>query len=284
MIEIRHLRYVVETAKLGSFNRAADALGLKQATLSRQVLYLETRLGTRLFERSPRGASPTAAGHHVLATARRIVDGIEALEHARFDRNVIRLGVAGIVPAPIRHGLRTFAARHPDIAITLRAAPPEALRRALVEDALDAVITTEASVSTGAVSISLLRSRLIAVVAAHHTMAGASSVGHTDLAGIRLQVPRDGWDIADMLARHVPGSEVTMCSAEDGFLLALADGRAIGVVAQQAFFQPDLAAVAILGPDGPLEIEYLLQVPAGKVNRDLRRLVQFLTKPDLGRE
>lgn len=284
MIEIRHLRYVVETARLGSFNRAADALGLKQATLSRQVLYLETRLGTRLFERSPRGASPTAAGRHVLATARRIVDGVEALEHARFDRNAIRLGVAGLVPAPVRHSLRTFAARHPDIVITLRAASPESLRQALAEDALDAVITTRPSGSIGAVSISLLRSRLIAVVAENHTMAGASTVSHTDLCGIRLQVPRDGWDIADMLARHVPGSEVTMCSADDGFLLALADGRGIGVVAQHAFFQPDFATLAILGPDGPLDVEYLLQVSAGKASRDVRRLIQFLTNADLGRE
>ena len=41
--------------------RAAAALGDSQPTLSRRLAELEAALGQALFERSPRGLSPTAA-------------------------------------------------------------------------------------------------------------------------------------------------------------------------------------------------------------------------------
>jgi DNA-binding transcriptional LysR family regulator len=47
---------------LGSIARAANILGMKQATLSRKLTALESRVGVRLFDRSTRGAVPTVSG------------------------------------------------------------------------------------------------------------------------------------------------------------------------------------------------------------------------------
>jgi DNA-binding transcriptional LysR family regulator len=55
-IELRQLRYAVQTADTQSFSRAAATLNVKQSTLSRRVLQLEDRLGVKLFERTTRGA------------------------------------------------------------------------------------------------------------------------------------------------------------------------------------------------------------------------------------
>ena len=57
---------------LGSIARAAN-LGMKQATLSRKLTALESRVGVRLFDRSTRGAVPTVSGAGFLNQARRIV-------------------------------------------------------------------------------------------------------------------------------------------------------------------------------------------------------------------
>ncbi|HMV69607.1 MAG TPA: LysR family transcriptional regulator, partial [Myxococcota bacterium] len=57
-----HARAFLATAELGSFSAAAQALGLAQPTVGRQVAALEQELGVTLFERAGRGVALTAAG------------------------------------------------------------------------------------------------------------------------------------------------------------------------------------------------------------------------------
>jgi len=49
-------------ARLESFTRAAEELGLTQAAISRQIRALEEDLGTRLFERRNRAVHLTESG------------------------------------------------------------------------------------------------------------------------------------------------------------------------------------------------------------------------------
>src|SRR5271170_4158968 len=60
------LRYVDEVARLGSIRRAAEVLNVASSAVSRQILKLETEIGTPLFERSRRGVQPTPAGDVLL--------------------------------------------------------------------------------------------------------------------------------------------------------------------------------------------------------------------------
>ena len=50
--DLRQLRYALAAAEYRSFRRAADALHVKESTLSRRVRQMEERLGVALFERS----------------------------------------------------------------------------------------------------------------------------------------------------------------------------------------------------------------------------------------
>ncbi|MEQ1538021.1 MAG: LysR family transcriptional regulator [Sphingorhabdus sp.] len=79
-IELRQLRYAVMTADTQSFARAAEALHVKQSTLSRRVMLLEDGLGVRLFERTTRGAEPTENGRVFIEQARRIVTDVDNLQ------------------------------------------------------------------------------------------------------------------------------------------------------------------------------------------------------------
>jgi DNA-binding transcriptional LysR family regulator len=54
---LRELQAVLAVAELGSFRRAATALGYTQSALSHQVSALEGALGQSLFER-PGGRAP----------------------------------------------------------------------------------------------------------------------------------------------------------------------------------------------------------------------------------
>ena len=61
-MEMRHLQTFLLAAELRSFTRAADALGVTQASVSQQVAALEKDLCVSLFQRTSRAVVPTKAG------------------------------------------------------------------------------------------------------------------------------------------------------------------------------------------------------------------------------
>jgi DNA-binding transcriptional LysR family regulator len=65
--EFAELRAFATIMAHGSFAKAADALGMSASTLSQIIRNLETRLGTRLINRTTRSLSPTAAGQRLHA-------------------------------------------------------------------------------------------------------------------------------------------------------------------------------------------------------------------------
>ncbi len=65
-MELGHLRYFREVARLGSMTAAARSLGLSQPTLSVAVRQLEAELSATLLQRHRGGVSLTAAGAELL--------------------------------------------------------------------------------------------------------------------------------------------------------------------------------------------------------------------------
>jgi DNA-binding transcriptional LysR family regulator len=99
-MELRQPRYVVAVAEHRHFRRAAQALGMTQPSLSRQVGAVERELGTALFERTARGVVPTAAGEVYAAHARRVLEQVaagatETRRAARGQTGSLRLGFVG---------------------------------------------------------------------------------------------------------------------------------------------------------------------------------------------
>lgn len=86
-------------AKQRSFTKAAEAAGLTQSAITRQVQGMERALGVALFERTTRSVRVTAAGAFLEEEALRLVGGVEhALQRMREDfadaRKVVRVGVS----------------------------------------------------------------------------------------------------------------------------------------------------------------------------------------------
>ncbi len=143
---LRELQAVLAVAELGSFRRAAAALGYTQSALSHQVSALEAALGQTLFHR-PGGRAPvrlTPAGEAVCRRARRAFSEVEAVaadaeQAARGETVRVRVGVTQTAAAEIMPAaLRAFRDDHPGVEVVLNAADdPEGSRAALRRGELD---------------------------------------------------------------------------------------------------------------------------------------------------
>jgi len=88
----RQLRYFVRIAELKSLSRAAEALGLTQSGISRQLAVLETYLGKPLFSRTGRGVELTDAGEKLFVAVKPAYASIDdALDTVR-DREGVTQG------------------------------------------------------------------------------------------------------------------------------------------------------------------------------------------------
>jgi len=143
---LRELQAVLAVAELGSFRRAAAALGYTQSTLSRQVSALEAALGQPLFHR-PGGRAAvrlTPAGEAVCRRARRALSEVEAVaadaeQAARGETVRVRVGVTQTAAAEIMPAaLRAFRDDHPGVEVVLIPADhADASRAALRRGDLD---------------------------------------------------------------------------------------------------------------------------------------------------
>ncbi len=112
-------------ARRGSISAAARDLGLSQASASRQLAELETRLGVQLIRRSTHELSLTSEGHQCLADADAIRGAWDALEE-RFREDqpgALRGAIRAVVPVALGQLHLTAAAvdfqrRHPEVSVT----------------------------------------------------------------------------------------------------------------------------------------------------------------------
>ena len=79
-MNLLHMKYAVEVARIGSINKAAEELLVAQPNLSRCIKELEADLGIVIFERSSRGMRTTPDGEEFLRYARNVLNQIDDIE------------------------------------------------------------------------------------------------------------------------------------------------------------------------------------------------------------
>jgi DNA-binding transcriptional LysR family regulator len=146
VLDITTLRSLVAVATCGGFHRAAHALHLTQAAVSRHVQRLEDTIGQQLIEREGRGIRFTPAGEEFLMHARGILEAHDnAL--ARFNRHNTRAITVGsmdhaadeLLPDLI-HGLRVA---FPDREIQVRVGRSSLLRASIDKHQVDVAIVLD---------------------------------------------------------------------------------------------------------------------------------------------
>ena len=141
--DLNDIRLFAEVVRRGAVTRGAIALAMPPATVSRRLAALEREVGARLIERSSRRFELTDAGRAYYAIAARVLEDVElasAEVSGLAGKPAGQLRVAApsdfaiaFMAAPIT----TFAARYPEIAISLDLSPR---RVDLVDEGFDLAV------------------------------------------------------------------------------------------------------------------------------------------------
>ncbi len=123
-MDVRSLRYFIETVKHQSFTQAAQSLNVTQSTVSKMVRQLEDELGEPLLIRDHRHLQLTDCGKVVLERGQEVLQNVQRLlrevhEVQALQRGKLELGMPPMINVLFTEVLKTFKARHPQIELTL---------------------------------------------------------------------------------------------------------------------------------------------------------------------
>jgi DNA-binding transcriptional LysR family regulator len=242
-MDIRHLRYFVAVADAGHMTRAAATLGIQQPPLSQQIRALEAALGTTLFKRHPKGVTLTDTGRLFLAEARRILEGMAAMEQrmacvAKGLRGILSVGFTSSAAAHAYtpEALRACRSGYPDIELRLSECNAAEITEGVVAGRLNCgFLRVPVARPAGVVLETLLTEPVVVALPLDHRLARAS--GTVRRAAVALSDLRD----ENLILVRRPGAPGLYAN-----LLALcaAQGVRLNVVAEVERMMTSLNLVA----------------------------------------
>jgi DNA-binding transcriptional LysR family regulator len=205
----------VAAADHGSFRRAAEALLLRQSTLSRCIRQLEEAIGVVVFDRSSGGVRATQAGQSFLRTARSILEQMDTL---LINANSTGRGAAGrlaigfytsLSAGNLRATLSDFKQRFPEIEFGMVERSRARLITALRNGALDIAIVSGHAALQDNSALSLWSERTLIALPEGHSLANRDAIYWTDLRSetVLLSHYDPGRDFEDLLKSKLVSPE-----------------------------------------------------------------------------
>ena len=140
-MDVRALRYFVETVRHASFTQAARALFVTQSTVSKMIRQLEEEAGAQLLIRDGHTARPTDTGRvmyqrglQVLETMRQLSEEIRETADLR---GALEVGIPPMINLLFTPVVKRFRERHPDIHLTLREGTGQAVENLVADGELE---------------------------------------------------------------------------------------------------------------------------------------------------
>ena len=231
-MDVRALRYFVETVRHASFTQAAKALFVTQSTVSKMIRQLEEEAGTPLLIRDGHTARPTDTGRvmyqrglQVLETMRQLSE--ELRQTADLRRGALEVGIPPMINLLFTPVVKRFRERHPGIHLTLREGTGQAVEGLVASGELEVGATILPIAPDGGLAAQPFGSYPIWVIGPPDApWAGKTSLPLSALRDARLLIPTDDFAITRRLrqafadAGFQPG--IAAQSAHWDFLVAMA--------------------------------------------------------------
>jgi DNA-binding transcriptional LysR family regulator len=265
-VELRQIRYFITVAELGNLTHAAERLFITQPALTRQIQALERELGVSLFERKNRRFSLTYPGEYFLS---RVRPWLEQLAETSLMMQELSQGATGILRVAaasipmytvVLPAAAKFRERWPRFHVQLEESPFGTAVSLVERGDVDLAVGVRLGGSERLHSEPLYRSRLYALVAPDHHLAGRTHLLVEELARENLFLTRatGATQLSREFMLHLHGlhtPSVTECDLTESKFRAVELGLGVGTSTDSVSYQGFcLKAIPLL--DGDRQVEY----------------------------
>lgn len=291
MLHSRMLVYLDAVARAGSIRRAAERLGIAASSINRQILALETEYGVALFERLPRRLRLTAAGELLIAHVRHTLHEQTRLRGQFIElqgrrRGLVRIAtIGGLVPSVLPPLIAWMQAHHPFVKLVVRAMPLDAVVAAVVAGEAELGIGYQLPADPRLRVLARMASRVGAVMAPDHPLAGRADVALADCVGFPMVIPDASITIGALLADAFARAAIAVETlVETNSIELLRHAAAIGdtiaflseIEAEVDVRSGALAFVALRGPQAPVQELHLVARRSGGLDATQSRIAEEL--------
>jgi DNA-binding transcriptional LysR family regulator len=206
-IDIFSLQLFLRICEEKSIARAADLENIAASAVSKRISDLESRVGNKLFLRSPKGLEPTAAAETLLHHARTLMRDLDQMkadlaDHATGVSGQVRIHAS--VSTIVQHlpsELRTFLSKHPSIRIVLQECSSTEAVDAVCENTADIGIFGGVVPREGIRIIPYLSDNIVVLVPTGHPLAERTSVQFREFVDYDFIGPKPGSYLDHLVSR-----------------------------------------------------------------------------------
>jgi DNA-binding transcriptional LysR family regulator len=217
MLHSRLLNYIDEVARTGSIRKAANHLNVAASAISRQILALETQLGTPIFQRLPKKMILTAAGEvligHVRQTLKELTRAqakIEELKGLRRGEITVAM-MSGLASNLVPGTVKEFRLANPRVKLTLTLFNTGTeIQSAVVNGEADLGIGFDFAKDGNLKVLARAIGRLGAVMAPSHPLAKRPSIRLSDCIDYPLVIADDSSAIRPHLEAAFTRATITL--------------------------------------------------------------------------
>jgi len=219
-MDLRELGYFIAVFEERNVSAAARRCFISQPSVSAAIATLESELGTKLFVRHRRGATPTPAAEQLAPTARRLVAEAQALRASFRARPAARRLTIGLMPALDVHRTR-------ELLTVLTGSPEIQLRLVDAGERCDLRVISRVLVRASETFLPLWSERFVVALPVTHPLALRATLRAADLAGQRM-IERCHCEHARRFARGRRRLEPVAVARSEEWALALV-GAGVGI-------------------------------------------------------
>lgn len=242
-MELRHLQYIVASARNGSFSAAAHELNVRQPIVSKRIREVEDELGIPLFDRASTGARLTPSGEEFIIGARRIVEDVQRLKERAKASKAGKLGhiVVGFYKSlsagRLRTALQEFRQENPAVEVEPLELSYIDLKAGVITGAIDVtIILGDTGTCDLLNSVALWPEQLVVALPENHPLAQRPVIYWPELKGERFLIGHHdpGPDIRNILLRHLAAPSdhpeiVTRRLSRESILSEVGSGQGISL-------------------------------------------------------